>query len=64
MSDPEKPILSYATNRAKEPTTWAGLATLAASAWIAFTTGDMNTALVSAVAAIGGLVSIFRKERK
>ena len=50
-------------NRLKEPSTYRGLAIVAGLAGIHFAPG-LETAICSAVAAVIGLIEIFRAEKK
>lgn len=64
MENKDAPVTSYVVNRAKEPTTWAGVVQALAGAYIAFTAGDLNGAAVGIGVALTSLVSIFSKQRK
>jgi hypothetical protein len=68
MQDAEKSAAekagNFVANRAKEPTSWAGLVQLGLAAWTAFQIGDISGAVTGGILVVTGLVSIFRKERK
>ncbi len=55
---------NYVVNRAKEPTTWAGIIQALAGSYIAYFANDMNGVTAGVLVAVSSLVSIFRKERK
>jgi hypothetical protein len=56
-------MLQFILDRAKEPSTYAGLATLLTAAGIHYTTDIFNAAVALAVA-VAGLVAVLLPEQK
>jgi hypothetical protein len=56
-------MLQFILDRAKEPSTYAGLATLLTAAGIHYTSDVFNAAVALAVA-VAGLVAVLLPERK
>jgi len=59
----EHPVLQFLLARAKEPSSYAGLATLLTAAGIHYSTDLFNAAVAVAVA-VAGLVAILLPEKK
>jgi len=57
-----KLILQYILDRAKEPSTWKGLAVVATSTGIAITPDQMN-AVISIGLAVAGFIDVITKEK-
>ncbi len=64
MNDPEKPVTSFVVNRAQEPTTYAGIVSGGLAAYLAYKLGDWQSAIAGVAAVIGGLVSVFSKQKR
>ncbi len=55
--------MDWVSARLAEPSTWAGIITLASGALHVTVSGDMIQALTTAGMAVGGLLAVVMKER-